>query len=166
MPDSTYCIDTSALIHLKRLYPIDVFPGLWNQLGRLVRSGRLIAPFEVLKELEKKDDVLLRWARRHRRMFKKLDAAQIEKVKEIARAFPALFDPEKETPDADPFVVALAMVQNESKKDDLFPQQYIVVTQESAEAGRRRIPAACRHYGLECIAVLELFRRENWKFQP
>lgn len=99
-------------------------------------------------------------------MFKKLDAAQIEKVKEIAQAFPALFDPEKETPDADPFVITLAMVQNESQKDDFFPQECIVATQESAGTGRRKIPAACQHYGLQCIGVLELFRRENWKFQP
>jgi len=28
-----YCIDTSALIDLKQLYPSGVFPGLWENLG-------------------------------------------------------------------------------------------------------------------------------------
>lgn len=151
MPDSVYCIDTSALIHLKRLYPMDIFQSVWQELGRLARSGRLIAPHEVFKEIEFKDDELLQWAKRHRRMFRKLDAEQARKVREISETFPSLTDPNKEIPDADPFIIALAV---------------IVVTQESRgrSKGKIQIPDVCDHYGLECIAALELFRRENWKF--
>ena len=107
MPDPVYCIDTSALIHLKRLYPMDVFESVWQELGRLARSGRLIAPYEVFKEVEFKDDELLGWAKRHSRMFRRLDAGQARKVREISQRFPSLTDPNKEIPDADPFIVAI-----------------------------------------------------------
>jgi hypothetical protein len=58
-----YCIDTCALIDLwRRHYPPDVFPGLWEDIERLVNQGRLIAPREVLEELRGVDDEILEWA--------------------------------------------------------------------------------------------------------
>lgn len=45
-PEYRYCIDTSALIDLKRLYPSDVPPFriLRDNMGGLVLQKRLIAP--------------------------------------------------------------------------------------------------------------------------
>lgn len=57
--DIVYCIDTSALIDLNRMYSRDIFPTLWRRLGDLVKSGRLFAPLEVLREVEKGDDELV-----------------------------------------------------------------------------------------------------------
>lgn len=166
MSDTIYCMDTSALIHLKRLYPMDVFQGLWREVSRLVRSGRLIAPIEVSKKIEVKDDELLRWAKTHRRIFKKLNAEQVAKVREIEHAFPSLVDPEKEVPDADPFVIALAIVENESQKQGLFPGQCLVITQEAPgrSKGKIRIPDVCEHYQIERISIIDLLRKEGWKF--
>ena len=120
----------------------------------------------MFKEVEFKDDELLQWAKRHRHMFRKLDAEQAKKVREISETFPSLTDPNKEIPDADPFIIALAVVENESQQQDLFARQCIVVTQEGRgrSKGKIQIPDVCDHYRLECIATLELFRRENWKF--
>jgi hypothetical protein len=57
-----YCIDTSALIDLDRLYSKDVFPSLWEKhLVEIVEEGRLISPYEVREELERKDDELWNW---------------------------------------------------------------------------------------------------------
>ncbi len=106
-----YCVDTSALIDLRRQYPRTVFPGLWQRLERLVASGDLVAPREVLKELEQVDDDVARWAKKQRRMFKPLDSQQITEVGAIVARFPNLVDPSKLIPDADPFVVALARTQ-------------------------------------------------------
>jgi uncharacterized protein DUF4411 len=54
-----YCSDTSALIELHATYGGDVFVSLWQNVAGLVKEGRLIAPREVLREIEKKDDDLL-----------------------------------------------------------------------------------------------------------
>ena len=39
----------------------------------------------------------------------------------------------------------------------------VVVTEESPTKPNR-IPAVCRHYGIECVNNLGFFRRENWSF--
>jgi len=49
-----YVVDTNALIDLwRRRYPPDVFPTLWQRIEELISSGELVAPQEVLSELQK-----------------------------------------------------------------------------------------------------------------
>lgn len=166
MPEQIiYCIDTSALIDLKQLYPSDVFSTLWKKLDELVKQGRLIAPREVLKEIEEKDDELLRWVKKHKKMFKKLNQQQVEVVKEIQQRFPTLVDPAKEIPDADPFVIALAIAESKKTKELLFKDQYIVITQEKpSRGGKPKIPDVCQHYRIAWMPVGELFKKEQWRF--
>ena len=60
-----FCIDTCALIDLRRsYYPPDVFPGLWADIESLISRGLLVAPKEVFDELKGVDDEILKWARR------------------------------------------------------------------------------------------------------
>ena len=159
-----YCIDTSALIDLKRLYPTDVFPGLWDKLADLVAERRLIAPREVLKEIEKKDDVLLHWVKRHKSMFRPQSREQLEMAREILSRFPSLVDQAKQIPDADPFVIGLTRLKTREIQRTLFGGECIVVSHETSHAGKPRIPDVCRCYHTQCIRVEELFRREKWRF--
>ncbi|MBM4047354.1 MAG: DUF4411 family protein [Planctomycetes bacterium] len=127
----------------------------------MVKEDRLIAPHEVLKEIEKKDDVLLQWARKHKRMFKGLDQKQLQTVMDILHKFPRLVDPGKVIPDADPFVVALAKEMN--RQGSLFGK-CIVVTQEKLSSGKPKIPNVCQHYGIEYTPVIDVLKKEKWKF--
>ena len=147
-------MDTSALIDLWRHYPRDVFPGLWRNLERLLTEGKLVAPHRVLKELEQKDDDLSKWAKRNRRMFVGLDMDQQQQVKKLLEKYPALVDPGKSIPEADPFVVALG------KKG------YIVISQErrGGPGSVTRIPDVCEKEGITCISLHQLFREERWEF--
>lgn len=165
---TVYCIDTSALVDAWRPYPRDLF-AVWDQLERLVREGRLIAPSKVLTELQRKSDALLRWAQKHRRMFKRLDGEQLRLCAEICRLFPRLVDTSKAMEDAEPYVVALA-VENTRKRsgETLFERhEYVVVTQErlSRPGERPRIPNVCQHYGLRWVNLFDMFRREGWRFE-
>ena len=63
MADDTYCIDASSLINLKQYYRRKVFSGVWDKIEEMVRAGRLIAPDEVRREIEK-DDLLGPWAKK------------------------------------------------------------------------------------------------------
>lgn len=163
-----YCIDTSALIDLKFLYPPDVFKSLWLRMEKLADCGRLVAPREVLKELEQKDDYLRTWARRNSALFRELDAIQMGIVARIMRDFLGLVDHNKQIPDADPFVIALAFARTETRNgDDLFTtHRNVVVTSErlSRPDERPRIPNVCREMGIESIDLVEMFRMENWVF--
>ena len=47
-----YSIDTSSILEgWRRHYPLDVFPGLWDQLDSLIADGDLRSTEEVLHEL-------------------------------------------------------------------------------------------------------------------
>ncbi len=145
----SYCVDTCALIDLYWDYPPDVFPGVWRNVETLVQSGRMIAPEEVFAELEQTDDELLEWAKGHRAMFKACDAEQIASAKIVMTDFPSLVDLERTIPDADPFVIAVG------KKG------YRVVTSETFKGGRASISSVCQSYRIECLPLLELFRKED-----
>jgi hypothetical protein len=160
-----YCTDTSALIELHATYGSDVFVSLWQNVAGLVKEGRLIAPREVLREIEKKDDDLLKWVKKHRKIFREQEIEQVQRAQEILSHFANLIDPAKEIPDADPFVVALAIIENTKREETLFKGHCIVVTQEKPSRGNRpKIPDVCQHYDIECISVAGLFRKEGWKF--
>lgn len=160
-----YCIDTSAFIDLRVLYPMDTFPSLWDELDKLISSGRLISPAEVYDEIKKRDTELLDWVKQRKSMFVKLDEAQDNEVKKVLAEFPDLSNAEKETPDADPFVVALALVRNNQSGQSLFLEKCIVVQHERYNlTGKKKIPNVCRHYNIENIRIEQLFKLENWKF--
>jgi Domain of unknown function (DUF4411) len=152
----TYCIDTSSLMHAsQRHYPMDTFPTFWAKMEGLVSASRIVAPDEVLREVEKKDDVLKSWCKKNGRLFHPLDQEVQTAASEILDAFPRLVDDRPEKGQADPFVVALA------RQRDL-----VVVTQESPTKSnvRCKIPEVCKHYKVKCIPLLELIRTEKWTF--
>ena len=164
-----YCVDTSSLVTLQRIYPRAIFPSLWARLASLGRAGRLVAPREVFNELQRGgDDDIAAWAKEQREIFRDPDAEQIAVVTEIVNdpALRGLFDVESDRPDADPYVIGLAVVGQ--RQNTLFEERWVVVADEArARPGRKpRIPDVCRdpRYRLEAIHILDLFRREGWQF--
>lgn len=151
-----YSVDASALIHgWRRAYPPDVFPTVWERLDELSDSGRLLIIDEVYLELSKKDDELHDWCKaRQDAIVYEIDDGVQEKVGEIMAKYPKLVDTAKGKSGADPFVIALAMVDNPYKT---------VVTQESGGGARKpQIPYVCVEEDVPCISLLELIRKERW----
>jgi len=163
MTNNVYIIDTSSLVKLNRNNPIDVFPSIWEKLKFLADNNRLIAPREVLNEIKQNDDMLSKWAKKQKKMFKEPTQRQIELVQEILKDFPALIDTERKF-DADPWVIALAIELSSSTQQTLFTIKRIVVTEEKLRENRVRIPFVCNKKSIEAIDVVELYRAEGWKF--
>jgi hypothetical protein len=147
-----FCFDTSAFITMKNYYPLNTFVTLWTNLENMISQKTVVSPQEVFIELEKIDDELLGWVRKNSEVFHELDQEQISFATEIIRDFPKLIDPNKDTSEADPFVIALA------KKESA-----IVVTQESLSR-QNKIPDVCRQKNIQCIPLLQFFNMQNWKF--
>ena len=162
MADDTYCIDASSLINLKQYYRRKVFSGVWDKIEEMVRAGRLIAPDEVRREIEK-DDLLGPWAKKNKKMFRKPDQEQMDTAMDVIKHFPNLAKPGKFGPAADPFVVALARLEDRRGSSLLLQQESrcVVVTDERRTHG---IPVACKHYNLTCVTLVDLFDRESWQF--
>src|SRR3989338_705018 len=163
MTNNVYIVDTSSLVKLNRNNPIDVFPSIWERLKLLSDNNRLIAPKEVLNEIKQNDDMLSKWVKNQKKMFKEPTQRQIELVQEILKDFPALIDTERKY-DADPWVIALAIELSSNTQQTLFTIKRIVVTEEKLRENRVRIPFVCNKKSIESIDVVELFRAEGWKF--
>jgi|SRR5947208_1634745 len=104
-----YSVDTSAFLDAwVRYYPLDVFPGMWQQMDLAAKNGTLLASDEVLRELEKKDDGAHEWVKARPEMLVKLDKEIEVHVSEIMRRYPRLVDTKKGRSVGDPFVIAVA----------------------------------------------------------
>jgi len=161
-----YVIDACSLIDFNRRYPMDVFPNLWKKVEILINNGLLISPKEVLKEIERGDDVLKEWAKKQKKLFRELDKRQMEIVFDILKKYPSLAKPDKDGPQADPFVIALAIALEKEPQQTLIKtvKQRIIVTEEQLRGDKIRIPFVCQNFGIDYINIIEMFRTEGWIF--
>jgi hypothetical protein len=158
--NTVYCIDTSSLVDLKSWRPFKRYPEVWERLDGLIRHGRIIAPRQVLEELQNVDDVLLRWARRRKQqLLRRTTRALVDRVQSIVKRFPGLIDPGQPTRNADPFVVALAL----EERNKTLGQELVVITEEKYRPGKTRIPHVCEAYRLKYLTIHQLFLFEGWE---
>jgi hypothetical protein len=150
-----YSIDTSSLVGAwRRAYPPDLLPRLWDHdLPTLIASGDLRASMEVKIELERQDDELLAWTAECGELFIEVDEPVQDAVRGIMLRHPDLINPNTGRSGADPFIIALARANGS-----------IVVTEEKARPTKPRIPDVCASFGIECINILDLLRREGWTY--
>lgn len=148
-----YCLDTSALISMWREhYRPKNFPSVWRLMEQHIDRGELVAPREVYEELAQGKDDLFEFIKgKQNALFKELDEEQARFVFEVKAKFPRLSDDNKAVPDADPFVVALAMKKG-----------WKVVTSESHRSPFK-IPAACRFYGIVCLSPADFIQENQWE---
>jgi hypothetical protein len=103
-------------------------------------------------------------------MFVRLKTEGLRIAKEITNGFPGLVDPDRETPDADPFVIALAIEKSHEQQELFHSQKHVVITTERANPqGKPRIPDACQRLGVESMftdrALADLFEKEGWHYK-
>ena len=79
-----------------------------------------------------------------------------------ATGFPALVNPTKAGREADPFVVAMALLLEEA--GGMFAPTVVVVSQEKQNPGKVKIPDACKHYGIEHLRARDIVVREDCHF--
>lgn len=152
-----YSLDTSALVEpWVRHYPHEVFPAFWDNLDKLVHAGRAACIDEVRVELAKKDDDLLAWVTAREALFQDLD----DDVQRATAAILAHPEYRKLAANAigrdraDAFVIGLAQVRGAT-----------VVTYEKSASKKVKIPDVCNGLRVPCISMVELMRREGWKFR-
>ena len=156
----TYSLDTSALIAaFHERYPIANFPSLWRKIETLIENGRLKMSQIVFDEAMR-DTEIKQWCDKYQLKpdFQVvIDESVQEKVSEVLSEFPRLVDNRTGKSGADPWVIALALTN----------ENYIVVTEENPTNSeiRPKIPDVCAYFNLQCIKVVDLIKRENWIFE-
>jgi hypothetical protein len=131
-------------------------PALWTALDNLIQAGDLRATEEVLHELQRKDDDVHDWARQRPACFVEIDETIQLVVQDILRDHRRLLDTRKSRSGADPFVIALAQINDAT-----------VVTNErhTGSLNRPHIPDVCHALGVRCINILGLIREQGWVFR-
>jgi hypothetical protein len=150
-------------MELNRHNPLDVFPSVWEKIEDLINKDLLVAPKEVLNEINEGDDKLANWAKKQNKLFKDPTNKQIDIVRGILNKFPSLVK-ENRKYDADPWVIALAVELATSTQKTLISIKRIVVTEEKIRGNKVKIPFVCQKYEIESIDIIDMFRKESWTF--
>jgi hypothetical protein len=97
-------------------------------------------------------------------MFQADSQKLLEKAREVVERFRGLVDENKEREVADPYVVALGILENEGQMGLLVRMECAVVSSERWNpGGKAHIPDACLHYGILHMDFAGVFYREGWK---
>jgi hypothetical protein len=150
-----FVLDTSALINSWLFhYRLPVFEGVWDAVGDGMDGGTLIAPSEVLVEIDRKaGDDLHAWAVTHNTAFCPPEPTWSAHFGTLEAYAPHWFTGTGKH-EADPFVVAMALVEG-------LP----VVTYEgrafSGEPARvrtqnRGMPHVCASVGVEVATMVDV----------
>lgn len=145
-------IDTCSLTKMRHTYPRDVFPAAWAMLTDLAEQEFMLSVEDVLEELAQFDDEIFQWAKEQVHIFLPLSASIQARAVQILTSHAGLLDLKKNKSSADPFVIATAMEHS-----------CTVITEEKSSSSpiRHKIPNVCEAYGVECIPILQMFRREG-----
>ena len=152
-----FVFDTSALIDMKHWYPMDVFKEIWRKMDLMARNGEIVAPVEVLNEIEKKDDVLKEWCRAHRNMFVDVDDGMVMAFEKVKDEYDENYWETNINQEywADPWVIALALdieIIVEGRKE-----HPVIVTSEN-KTKANRIPTIAKRFGLKSLNVPEFMK--------
>jgi hypothetical protein len=149
-----WCFDTSALIEpWVRLYPQDMFEPVWSKLQELAEEGLIVAPQDVLLELERQKDDLHEWAVQ-RQMFLEPDRQVLESFKDIVNRHPGFMKTGSTKSGADPFVVALAEVHG---------LQVVTYETRAKKDAAPKMPDVCDRRGVKCVSLVDVLRETGFR---
>ena len=153
----TYCLDANVFIGgWTSYYSMALCPSYWNILSTLAAEGRIFAPMEVRRELEKIEDDLFRWVKERDNFFREPDQQVQIILRDILRDFERLVDDTKQRSLADPWVIAHAKAANA-----------VVVTKEqpSNSPKRIKIPDVCRALGVPWMDDFQFCQEIGIRFE-
>lgn len=157
----TYVVDTSSFIDLFQYYDRGVFPSLWQEFEELVDRRMLVSVIQVKEELrrEKHGDQASKWVWQPsvRELFTSPTVEEMVFLRsELASskfrdAVPQHLRSTNEK--ADIYLIARARVSGS-----------IVVTEERYKPQGTKIPTICKDFNIDCMNLLGMMQRENWRF--
>ncbi len=162
-----YSFDTSAVINpWGKLYPMDVFPRIWECLSEAIERGFVVAHPTVIEEVagqeneedeeDGEEDDLVNWVNQCEKLeFPDDEILQMIAI-DIRNKYPKLVRQSAKV-GADPFVIALAKQHG-----------FTVVSEEILTPSERKnegkIPYVCEKYGVKHINFLGFMREMEWTF--
>ena len=149
-----FSFDTSAFIEpWVRLYPRDIFGPHWQWIEKLIQDEVVRSTELVKTELSVTEDELFEWAKKQEHLFVPIDTDIQAALQEVITQFPQLTDHHRDRSGADPWVIALAMVE----------QCPVVTYEKMGKTTAPKIPNVCRHFDVKCYTWIEVLRETGFK---
>lgn len=151
----TYIVDSNVLIGFYESIPMQVYETQWNMLKHYIEEGRIVICEAVFNEVKKAEE-LKTWLNNFKEAVKDCYSPKvIVEAKTIINDYPKLIDINNPSDQADPYLIALAKINN-----------YCVLTNEKyVEGGKKtRIPYICKQLSIEYMSTKEFYLEEKWKF--
>jgi Zn-dependent peptidase ImmA (M78 family) len=151
----SYSLDTSGLLDgWVRYYAPEVFPSLWKQMEAAAADGTIVAVQDVLLELERQDDDVFAWAKRHI-TFVPLEEEIQASATEILARFPQLVNPRRSRSVAEPF-------RDRAGSRTGSDRGYRGASQR--QFSEAKDPRCVRGVGVKCVPLLGMFKELSWQF--
>ncbi len=146
-----YLFDTSAWLNVESRRNCET---VWALIKRRVEEGRIFTCAQVLQELHGDPIYLVRIKPLEKALLSgdSSDPAFLLRVGKITHDFPSMGKATSYKTPADPYIVALAQMEN-----------YIVVADESMKHKNRKIPGVCKQLGIRCIKLSKFIAAEAEK---
>lgn len=151
-----FTLDTNILINLRRNYPRDIFPGLWESIETSVLSRESCICEAVLREIKRGGDDLHKWAKDLQGFVCAVTGAELTTVADIARAHPGWV--QGQLNEADPFIIAHAKAEPS-----------VIVTEENRKGPNtddknQKIPNIADEHSVATMKFFDYMRSNGWAF--
>lgn len=157
-----YLLDNMVLIGLARRYnPPEIRKSANTIVDSLIAEGRIKSSYEVYHEINygvenKKADEVCRLAETYKAggVFEVITFEDQENIAKVLEEFPNFLKQDSERPDADPWLVALAM---------RYPGWTVVSRDGDKDTpGLKKLKQVCKHFKIDCLNDYEFLKQHGW----
>jgi hypothetical protein len=136
-------------------YPRNIFSSMWNDLEKAIKSGQIVSPEAVKRELLVYDDEIAKWAKGTDGLFHDPTDEVLERVGKLMKSFPDLINHSSDRDQADPYVIAVAQEVGA-----------IIVTEETSKRSNKKakIPGVCKELNISCMNLFSMLESFGWKY--
>lgn len=153
-------VGAGSLAELAQRCPPARFPALRSGIGALAAGGGVSAPWQVYKEIERKGDELLKWARENREMFEKGGDEVVDLAAKLMKKHKKNGQQERKRGKGG----RVRCCTGRRMAAGRFGEEPVAVTEEGEGPGQ--IPRVAGSYGLRSIGIADTMREAGLNAWP
>lgn len=160
-----YIFDTSAFsaLHRQHMQVIEMPQAIWDAIEKMLKDGQIISHEyvydEAVNDKAENPDYLTEFLMPYKSKFEHASEEQYLIVGKVVEGSPKLIDPRREKEQADPWIIAQAVIHNQ-QMGLLEDCEYVIVTQENKRSPKK-IPLAASRFDIDCISLREFFEENG-----
>ena len=166
---SYYSVDADVMIGLKDMGPYDIFKPAWDEISRLVSTGRWKIFENVVDEVH--DEVVQTWLAENSSAIVKFNPEINEYMNklmaDLQKNSMMLINPMSLKNKGDPFVIMLGLYLEKrdltNLKKKVGDEICCILTNEEPRANKINIPYVCEYYDIPCMTLFDFMRHHDWR---